>query len=418
MNNLEKLKNFYLKNSFFYNVAFLSILCLANCFWANMTFIVFPILALLVIFDNLENGISYIIFFIPFCFLNASIAEILILACSFIYIVKFFIINFIIHKTKLNPFVIICIALFYIYSALPIGGFTIGKLVRMTVITALFIAVYFVSLKPKIFRGNFNVKVLCYSIIISSIFSLTYFFSPYLQDYLYICYVNENLKRFMALFTNPNVLAMFCEVMLAFLAYFIVSKQKRIHELILFFFIAIIGLLTFSKTFLIILLLISLALIIYSLIKNYKKTLLISLPIIAIVIILCIIFPQIINLIKDRFVGSINDCKNFTDFMNMVTTGRYDLWIEYLTYIGRHPLVLIFGRGAGAPKLQELSSHNAYITLIYEFGIVGTLLFALTLGVIIKEIIRSNNNKINWAVLFPIITVCLILCVENIIFEI
>lgn len=412
----NRILQLYRENKLLYNLIFISTLFFAHCFWGNMMYIVFPILAIMVIFDSLKNGLSYIIFSIPFCFLNVYISSILILACTIIYIIKFYTIRFFKEKVKPNLYVLISVAIFFIYTILPIGDYNLNMLIRVLLFAAIFIIFSMITKKPDTFRLEFNIKILAYAIIIASIFSLSYYFSPYLQDYMIMIYVKENLPRFMALFYHPNVLAMFCEITTSTLAYFIISKKAKKESYILFVIIALIGLLTFSKTYLIILALMLLTIFIWSMCCNYKKTLIITLIIVLIISIFCLIFSSFVTTFVERFIGNLNNCSSFRDFMNMVTTDRYDLWIEYLTYIFHNPIVLFFGRGVGASHLSTISPHNAYISCVYQLGLVGTALFGTVLFFIFKDNFKKKINKTNWAILIPIITICLMLFVEDFIF--
>ncbi len=416
MTKIRQIYQLYLKKCLLYNLIFISILFFAHCFWGNMMYLVYPLLALVIVLDNLENGFSYIIFSIPFIFLNVNISEILFLVCCFAYIIKFYIIFFFKEKNKPNLYSLITLLAFFVYCILPTGEYNLNTLIRLFIFIAIFVALGMVTQKPETFRGQFNIKLICYSIMLSSIFSLTYHFSPYLQDYLIILSINGNMTRFMALFIQPNVLAMFCEVLLSFLTFFILTKNFNREDIFLFVVIAFIGLLTFSKTYIIILTLILAILAVYFLTQNFKKTASIIIPLLVLLMLTCLAFPKFVHSFSDRFIGSVSDCNSFKDFMNMLTTDRYDLWIEYSKYIFTHPLVLFFGRGLGAPVIGLQSPHNGYIAIIYELGIVGTCLFALSLYFIFRNYFLKTHKKPHWAIFVPILVLAMIFIAEDLIF--
>lgn len=54
-----------------------------------------------------------------------------------------------------------------------------------------------------------------------------------------------------------------------------------------------------------------------------------------------------------------------------ISTGRFEIWSEYLEYIWDSPMTLLFGDGLGAPYYMSHGPHNAYIELIFFLGIVG-----------------------------------------------
>ena len=62
-----------------------------------------------------------------------------------------------------------------------------------------------------------------------------------------------------------------------------------------------------------------------------------------------------------------------------LTTGRTDLWKEYILYFCSHPLVLLFGGGLSVKIPFRLGPHNAYLELILFIGIIGSFLFCLTI---------------------------------------
>lgn len=419
---MTKLKHYfqlYMQKRFIYNLVILSVLYFIHCFWGDMMFIAFPLLAIMVALDNLENGISYIFFSLPFIFLKVYLSPILFLACVIIFIIKFYFTLYVKEKKKPDVITIISLTVFFIYCLMPTGSYNLNTLLRIFIFIAVFVAFNMVLQKSDIFRGHLNIKLVCISIILASVFSLTYYFNPYLKDYIIMVYVDENLARFMALFIHPNVLAMFCEVMLSLLLYFIASNKCSKMDFILFGIISLIGIFTFSKTYLIIFAFLIIVLFGIQFKRNFKITSLVFASLAIIVALFCLAVPNAAQKMLDRFIGSIGSCKTFGDFMNMLTTGRYDLWKEYLSYLGHNPVALFFGRGLGAPSLSsKLSPHSAYISMLYELGIVGTILLGGALFSIFKNKFKKDQQPPHWAIIIPIIVIAVIFFVEDLIFYI
>ncbi len=418
MQKTKEIFEFYLKKRFVCNLIILSILFFAHCFWGEMMYIVFPLLAIMIICDNLENGFSYIIFSLPFCFLNIYISVILYMIACILFIIKFYFIYFFKEKNKINWLLIASIFALLIYCIMPIGEYNLDKFIRILMFLAVFIAILMIIQKSSVFRGHFNIKLICLSILIASVFSLTNLFSPYLKEYMELLPLENNMTRFMALFIHPNVLAMFCEVLLSLLAFFIISKKNDKDDIFLFVAISITGLLTFSKTYLIIFVTQLAFLTIWCFFQNAKKTSIILFPLLFSALLICLLAPEIVAIFTNRFFGSIKDCNSFKDFLNVVTTGRFDLWQQYSSYIFHNPLVLFFGRGLGAPPLNLLSPHNGYIAIIYQLGIVGTILFIQSIFFIFREYFKQKPNKPHWAIIVPIVTLAMIFIVEDLIFYI
>lgn len=62
-----------------------------------------------------------------------------------------------------------------------------------------------------------------------------------------------------------------------------------------------------------------------------------------------------------------------------ISTGRFGIWERYLDYIFSSPLTLFFGDGLKAPDYTGVAPHNTYIESVYYIGIVGSLLFFITI---------------------------------------
>lgn len=418
MNTIKKIGQLYLNHRFLYNLGILLVLFFAHCFWGNMMYIVFPILALMMLLDSLENGVSYLVFSMPFCFLNLYISSILFLVCCLICIGKFYFIRFFKEKQKPKLILLIPILVFIVYCVMPIGTYSLNTLISMLIFISVFVVACIIATKPEVIRIHFNLKVLCFAILFATLFGMTYYCSPYLKSFMVVYYVNGNWPRLMALFPYANVLSMFCELILSFLAYYIISKNFTKVDVLLFIAIGGIGLLTFSKSFMLVFSVILLILIICLLCRSFKKTAIITLVVAGVCVAIGLIFPQIIKPFIDRFIGSINECQNAQDIMNMITTQRFDLWIEYAHYIAQNPLVLFFGRGLGAPVLSTLSPHNGYLSSVYKLGIVGLALLGVAVFFIIRQFLKSGQRKIHWAIFVPILVVGMMLFVEDLIFYI
>ena len=79
-----------------------------------------------------------------------------------------------------------------------------------------------------------------------------------------------------------------------------------------------------------------------------------------------------------------------------------------------NPIVIFFGRGLGAPLVASLSAHNFYITMIFELGIVGSILFVLMFVALILDYKKRNPDyKFQKAYLIPIIIIGLLMMVED-----
>lgn len=130
------------------------------------------------------------------------------------------------------------------------------------------------------------------------------------------------------------------------------------------------GFFTYSKSFFLSILLLLIFFILFVLFPKYKMLSVLMLGVIALMGYL--IFNgkiEVFNLIIGRFeTGDL-------------TTGRADLNKTYLNYIFNNIKVLVFGDGISTSKFigMRKTVHCIYIEILYKLGIVGTLLYLVTL---------------------------------------
>ena len=406
------LKEFYINNKLIINCIMLAILYIFQCFFYATAFVIYPILLILVLSDKLENAPIYLIFNLPFCLLGQMIGIVLYCCCFLSFLLKAYIVIFVKDKIKIDYILITLIAIFVLYSLSHFNKINVATFVNISTFTLLFLLLNLYIRKREILNINLIIKTLSIALICAFIFGFLKPISPYLTTLIPTFYLNDNLIRYSALFTHPNSLAITCEICLGLLAYQLFEK-KNVFSIVSFILISIFGFTTFSKTFLIIFLVIMLALFIKFLTINYKITLIVFGILVLLGIIFFLIFPNVFTTIINRFIGSINECKNFTDFMNMITTYRYDLWALYIKEIFASPLNFFFGHGVGADKIDLLGAHNTIISIFYQFGIVGFAIILTILVYLLRKI--AKINKFNKNVWITLVVIFLLFMVEDLI---
>ena len=412
----HKERDAYIKNRVLIHCSILTLLFFLNCFVGEMAYIIYPFVFLLILFDNRRAGFSYLIFCIPYAALTIYMGTILYGACIVLYIVKFYIMLYAKDHSKPNYIMLALMALFLIYCLLPIGNYNYQKLIKTAVFFVLFAVIGMIIKKPDIINLHKNTRIFALSLIISCVFGFTYWISPYLQATQSLFIMSNGHSRYQALLMQPNVLAMCCEVILAFLTYYMVSGQTKKRDIIMFVVVAFIGVMTLSKTYLLILLFILAVLFIWRMCKRPLKTLVYT-GIIGSIICVALLsnIPFTVSFMQ-RFGSGFSKLTNFRDFMNMVSTGRYELWLSYLVYIALNPLALIFGDGLGAVRRAFSSPHNAYISAVYELGIVGLFLLGLVIAAMIWEFKKNKTTKVSKAFWIPLVVFGLLCMVEDVIF--
>lgn len=98
-----------------------------------------------------------------------------------------------------------------------------------------------------------------------------------------------------------------------------------------------------------------------------KLGIIISLAIAVIFIFSSNLFTDEINYYLFRF-GSVDNAAAFT-------TGRTDIWMDYISYLSDHPFIMLFGQGyTNIIPDFGVSSHSTIIQLIYQLGLAGLAL--------------------------------------------
>ena len=416
--SFRSFRDLYVKHRLFVNLGVLVLFFFINCFAGWFSYVVFPLLAIMTVVDSLENGITYIVFAIPFCLLNPYASLIIFLCTIALYAVKFFFIFFAIEKEKPNWTELIFVALFVGYALLPIGPYSLGTLFKIAISLTLFSALFILARRRSIVRFEFNIRALACSVIISSIFGLLIFVSPYLRSIMVVSEAG-GLFRYQALMSNTNGFAMICEIVLAFLAYLTIKGKKCLINCLLFLGVALAGFFTFSKLFYITLVIILIAFFIGMLFVNWKKTLIATSIILLLggIAFLVIYFkkPDILQYIVSRF-GNFSG--SLDQIMNQFTTTRWTLWKKTFSFWGTNPFFFFFGRGLGAGTVPglEYSAHNLYISCIDQLGIVGACLFVVPIILLIRDAAKSAQTKISKAVIIPFIVLAVMFMSEDLLF--
>lgn len=411
--NFESIKKYYLDNRLKCNCIALAILFLINCFVPYFSIVAYLLTVVLIMFESKQNGFSLIVFCIPFCAIDDHISMIALFVVLLVYVVKQYIIMFFFDKKKINWYVFATMLVFFIYSVMPIGEYNMGWAVKLLIMMLLALILnLFVNYK-EILNLKFNLNLLAIGLIISSAYFLTYFLSPIIRNKP-LSTMNEGFIRFSALLVNPNALAMICEVSLGLLTIYLLQDKFEWTDIMSYVIFSVLGLSTFSKTFLILFSILFIVMAIYCL-KRYKLKAFYTFLIIGFVALIIFLFKRnVFIMYLRRFTTSIDsDFDSYEYILDVATTGRYQLWLTVLDFMFTHPLVLVFGNGFGAPLIASLSAHNFYISLIYELGIVGTLLCIAMFATILYVYFKQKQGKFYKAWIVPIVILGMLMMVED-----
>lgn len=209
-------------------------------------------------------------------------------------------------------------------------------------------------------------------IILAAISSLLFGSSPGISRYVNVYsdgYLFVGVRRLCGFYADPNFYS--AQIVTAFgglLLIMINKKKKRWVDFILCAALLIFGFLSVSKSFLLCIMLAVSAWLI-SLCTTYPTKLIKSLLVLSIIMVIALysgLFDDIIVQYSARFSLS-------TDSTSL-TTGRTELWTEYLDFIMNNIPDLLLGQGyTNVFNTVRKGSHNTAVQCIYQFGLMGSI---------------------------------------------
>lgn len=175
--------------------------------------------------------------------------------------------------------------------------------------------------------------------------------------------------RFRGLFRDPNY---YMTLLIVGLALLIKLRDcQRIEKLPFVLLAAVLmafGILTYSKTFFLVLVILVLIYVAWQ-IRNGRYLFAFSMILLALVAGNYLLFADSspFSVVMSRFLSA----NNVSDF----TTGRSDVYMDYLEKIVDSAFSFFFGAGLAAESLYK-DPHNIYIEIVYYTGAIGLVLFA------------------------------------------
>jgi O-antigen ligase len=206
------------------------------------------------------------------------------------------------------------------------------------------------------------------------------------RDYLSLIFGNKIgfAKPATGLFTHWNSMALYVQIYVIIMLAFSLKLKKKLYRnlsIILFVFFLIIELLTFSRGGYIS----SLLGIVILLWINSKKTRIISIASLGVIILATIIY-----LIP-------NIAKYYDQFTSMLY--RFDLWYKGIQYLIRNPQKILFGTGWDTYRIivkNVQTAHNIYLLNLVEMGIFNLIMLIVFIYSILRYFYKSYievNNK-------------------------
>ena len=193
----------------------------------------------------------------------------------------------------------------------------------------------------------------------------------------------DNVWRFTGIYPHCNVLVRTCILAICLLIINIFKDLKKKTNYILLLILAGIGLITASKSFLVLFAVLSLVVLVYSFVKTKNKSVWWKYfgLFVLICAIACVALIPYIKMMYKRFVSFFND----GSVLDMITTGRITIWKDFYKDFISKPVYILFGKSFMGKIPVDIGVHNSYLALVYEYGIIGTLIFVAYAVIMIKN---------------------------------
>lgn len=346
--------------------------------------------------------------------------------CAIKYLIKV-----IKKEIKINWKALIPILIFMVYLVLPINPINLYDTLKF--IVALVFIYLLIENRNEIKFDNLIIYAVL-GLLISIFSSIFIKFSPRMLSYVGVFY-NFGIKKKQAMFTNPNWLVVFSVLIIALCSYKCISQNWAWGLPLLVLLPYTYG--TLSRDFIICISIIMFFLFICLCIAKNKKSTYKGLSILLLLIIVCFtqfnvtkVYGQRLGLDKifsneqtqDKNNNTTND-EDISSWDNKIDDselwkdgkpidpGRLELWKRYIKEIVSSPKNIIFGSGISADILGT-SPHNSYLFIVYQLGIIGTLITFLIFYLIYKKLLKFNALT-----LLSLILVCFICFVEGNVFN-
>lgn len=230
------------------------------------------------------------------------------------------------------------------------------------------------------------VKGFCFNVIVSSLYALVFRTSSqinYLLGDEIEAYWKSSLTRFRGLFRDPNYYMTMLVIAIALLAVLYLNRYLSKKKFVVGAgMLMIFGALTYSKTFLIVLVFFSILFV--AMLFSGKKY---------IPGILCIFIFFAVGIILSKSVFAVTVYRIMsTDNLYDLTTGRSELIVEYLHEITKTAERLFFGAGLSADILER-GTHNLFLEIVYYYGLTGFGIMMVYIISLIRSVGQGLDNR-------------------------
>jgi len=348
----------------------------------NTFFLAFAAVSLAVfVLSSTKHCIPMLLFLLPFSTLLKSNLNAISLFTVLFFIV---VVKLVFSHLKIEVGVLLCIALFIVYNLLLSG---LGQLTTMVTMASGVLMLYY--LRSEDIDANSSITAFSFGICLSSVVALFKESLPIVDAFVDDTTLRLNgtdfVSRFSGLQGNPNYYTI--DIILA-LSAIIVTMYNRKHRPINTVFLVLLpvfGLMSLSKSFLITLVLLIACWFVLSIRQGVGgMTRFVFIAVVGMAIAYYMAYDSI-NASLLRFMG------DDTSSLEQVTTGRSDIWMDYVEALLGDFKMLFCGNGLNTVlETAGKGAHNTYLESLFSLGIFGSTILLSAIGFAIGKISLKN----------------------------
>lgn len=392
---IEKIKEFYLKNKHIIFLPAITLLLFFACYYSPLWIVASVLTFFFYINLNLGELFCYTLYFGMFSGIGTFYITSLLIGFG-LMIIRY-VYDLIKKQTKFYSLPFVLTTLFVLVFSLINYGYSKSGFEQGVLVVSLLYVAYFVLVYGKTINPDKCFKYLMIGVFASLVLGLL---SLVLPGFGFKIYHYDGTYKRLQLFTfYPNHLAVISSFAIAHYVTKIINRQgKLVVNLTLIVCMILIGLFTLSKAFIVLLLIIALYVVVM-LIKIYKwKSLKFLIPAVLCLLVVCLCAHELVEKIIIRFTHYAQD----ENLLYRITTGRSGIWEKYIKDMTSSIPKLLFGVGLFTTELVDIGPHNVPIYFAHRVGLVGLVLLCLLIWSYIRESGKNIKFKLSNCLLFAV----------------
>lgn len=372
-----------------------SLLLFFNLIWPSAQWASLVAIVLFSLACNVTEAVCFNMFLMAFTGVGLNFV-VGIIACL-ISILARYIIDLIKKRKKAYELpLIISFLIILVYSFVnvwfSVDGFIVGMMIIYVIVLAYLVFVYHKEID---IQKSFNFMLL--GLVVSIV--MVFFSNVVFRKDVAISTFDGTDHRLQLLSLHMNYLSMYSAFELAYSIYSIINKKRKLWiDVVAIILSLVLGILTLSKAFLLLAVLMAIYVIVVLMVKLKKKAI-VPISIICVVGVVAIIIGwPFVKSILDRFLVSHTD----GSLLSRITTGRIEIWEYYMSRWAKSPKTIFFGVGLFTPEADYKGLHNVFLHLVYRFGVVGVFVIAGLVASYFKSSERKLKINLNNCLLFVV----------------